>query len=113
MLGESFQIKPGSSEGVEVLHIGGAITFSDSAVLQEALAKVTASRLILDLSDVPSLDSMAVGALVRAYVTCNKTGRKLALAGLNHRVRNVLQITGIAPLFDSHATVADAEQSFC
>jgi hypothetical protein len=31
--------------------------------------------------------------------------------GLNHRVRNVLQITGVDPLFDIYAAVADAEAS--
>jgi anti-anti-sigma factor len=52
---------------------------------------------------------MAVGTLVRTFVSCHKSGRKLALVGLNHRVRNVLQITGIDPLFDIYATVAEAE----
>jgi anti-sigma B factor antagonist len=67
--------------------------------------------LILDLTDVPSMDSMAVGTLVRAYVTCNKAGRRLALVGLSRRVHNCLQLTGLEPLFDTYATVADAEQS--
>jgi anti-anti-sigma factor len=80
-------------------------------MFQEAVANATASCLILDLTNVPSLDSMAVGALVRAFVSCNKSGRKLALVGLNHRVRNVLQLTGIDPLFETYATVADAERS--
>ena len=53
-----------------------------------------APRLIIDLTDTPSLDSMAVGTLVRAYVSCQKAGRKLVLVGLNYRVKNILQITG-------------------
>jgi len=111
MSGESFQLKSGNAEGVEVLHVNGAITFSQSAAFQEAVARATASHLILDFTNVPSLDSMAVGALVRAYVTCNKAARKLALVGLSRRVQNVLQLTGIEPLFETYGTVADAEQS--
>jgi hypothetical protein len=30
---------------------------------------------------------------------------------MNHRVQNVLHITGIAPLFDSYATVEQAEEA--
>jgi len=61
------------------------------------------------LSEVPSLDSMAVGALVRVFVSRQKAGRKLAFVGMNHRVRNVLRITGVDPLFDTYTAVAEAE----
>ncbi len=54
---------------------------------------------------------MAVGALVRAFVSCNKAGRRLALVGLNHRVKNVLQLTGIDPLFEIYPTVREAEEA--
>ena len=36
-------------------------------------------------------------------------GRKLVLVGLNYRVRNILQITGVDPLFEIYATIADAQ----
>ena len=108
---EAFQVvsRPGSSNNVQILNVKGAITHSSSAAFQDAVAGATSPRLILDLSEVPSLDSMAVGALVRVFVSCQKSGRKLAFVGLNHRVRNVLQITGVDPLFDIYAAVAEAE----
>jgi anti-sigma B factor antagonist len=108
---EAFQVvsRPGSSSSVQILNVKGPITYASSAALQDAVAAATSPRLILDLSEVPSLDSMAVGALVRVYVSCQKSGRKLAFVGLNHRVRNVLQITGVDPLFDIYAAVAEAE----
>jgi anti-sigma B factor antagonist len=113
MSAEDFQVasRSGTSEGVQILDFDGPITYAKSGVFQEAIARATGSRLILDLTDVPSLDSMAVGVLVRAYVTCHKAGRSLALVGLSQRVRNVLQLTGIDPLFETYASVADAEQS--
>ena len=33
----------------------------------------------------------------------------MALVGLNHRIQNVLHLTGVGPLFDTYATVAEAE----
>ena len=113
MLAESFQIagRAGTNASIHILSVKGAITHTTSPALQEAASGVDAPRLIIDLSEVPSVDSMAVGSLVRVYVSCTKSGRKLALVGLNHRVRNVLQIVGVDPLFDSYPTIPEAESA--
>ncbi len=108
---ESFRVVPlpSSHAGLQILQLKGAFTSTASGVFVDAVAAADAPRLILDLTDVPMVDSMAVGALVRAFVSCHKTGRKLALVGLNHRVHNVLHLTGIAPLFDTYDSVSAAE----
>jgi anti-anti-sigma factor len=110
---EPFRVatKPGNREGLHILELKGAFTSSSSPVFADAVLAVAAPRLIVDLSQVPMMDSMAIGALVRAFVSCHKSGRKLTLAGMNHRVQNVLHLTGIAPLFDSYETVAEAEEA--
>jgi anti-sigma B factor antagonist len=109
----SFQIagRAGANAGVHILSVKGAITHATSSALQEAVSAASARGLIIDLTEVPSVDSMAVGALVRVYVSCTKGGRKLAFVGLNNRVRNVLQIVGVDPLFDIYQTFAEAESA--
>lgn len=97
------------SGAIDILTVKGPITHSTSPAFQDAVSTVQAPRLIIDLTEMPSVDSQAVGALVRAFVTCNKAGRRLAFVGLNHRVRNVLKITGVEPLFDTYESVAEAE----
>jgi anti-sigma B factor antagonist len=101
--------RAGSLATVQIITVKGAITFSTAPQFQEALAAATAPRLIVDLSETPSLDSMAVGTLVRGYVSCQKAGRKLVLVGLNYRVKNVLQITGVDPLFEIYPTITEAQ----
>jgi len=96
---------------VHILSVKGSVTHGTSCALQEAVSAVPAHGLILDLTEVPSVDSMAVGALVRVYVSCAKGGRKLAFVGLNHRVRNVLQIVGVDPLFETYASIPEAESA--
>jgi anti-sigma B factor antagonist len=110
---EPFRVvtRPGSGDGVNILELRGSFTSAATTLFNEAVAGVAAPRLIVDLSEVPMMDSVAIGALVRAFVSCHKLGRKLALVGMNHRVQNVLLITGIAPLFDSYETVAQAEEA--
>ena len=113
MMEQNFRVvgRAGENAGVYILGVTGAITYSNSPTLQDAVNAAAAPRLILDLTEVPSVDSMAIGALVRAFVTCNKAGRKLALVGLNLRVKNVLQLTGVEPLFDTYSTIAEAESA--
>ncbi len=105
---ETFHVvaQPSSRAGQQILQLKGAFTSTASGIFVDAVATADAPRLILDLTEVPMVDSMAVGALVRAFVSCHKSGRKLALVGLNHRVHNVLHLTGIAPLFDTYATIS-------
>ncbi len=111
MPNEPFRIlgQANTEKGVHVLTARGAITFESSSALVDAALGVTERRLIIDLTDVPSVDSMAVGALVRTYVHCQKTGRRLAFVGMNPRVKSVLRLTGVDPLFDLYASVAEAE----
>jgi anti-sigma B factor antagonist len=111
MSSQPFQVsqRAGSLATVQIISVKGAITSSTSAQFQEALAAATAPRLIVDLTETPSLDSMAVGSLVRGYVTCQKAGRKLVLVGLNYRVKNVLQITGVDPLFEIYPSITEAQ----
>ncbi|MGD0402946.1 MAG: STAS domain-containing protein [Candidatus Acidiferrales bacterium] len=110
---EPFRVIPraGSREGAHILVLKGSFTSSSSPIFNDAVLSAAAPRLIVDLSEVPMMDSVAIGALVRAFVSCHKSGRKLALVGMNHRVQNVLHITGIAPLFDSYETVEQAEEA--
>jgi anti-anti-sigma factor len=110
---EPFRVIPQRSavEGLQILLAKGPITHQSSPILVEAVLGVKETRLIIDLSEVPSLDSVAIGALIRAYVHCQKSGRRLAFVGMNPRVTNVLRLTGVEPLFDSYPTISEAESA--
>jgi anti-anti-sigma factor len=112
MSSEPFRVIPQAGrEGQSILVVKGAFTSTSSTVFAEALKSLDSPRVIVDMTAVPLLDSMAVGTLVRAFVACHNSGRKLALVGLNHRVHNVLHSTGVAPLFETYATLPEAEAS--
>ena len=67
--------------------------------------------LILDFSGVPYIDSAGIGALVGAYVTRQKDGRRLALAGVTQRVRNAMQVTHVEQFFAFFDSVEAAQSS--
>lgn len=111
MMSEPFRVTAESKaeRDLRIITARGAITYTSSPLLMDAVMAASERRLIIDMREVPSVDSMAVGALVRAYVHCQKSGKGLALVGLTQRVRNVLQLTCIDPLFDTYSSLAEAE----
>ncbi len=67
-----------------------------------------AESVILDLSEVPYLDSSGLGSLVSAYVSRQKAGRRVALSGVNERVFRLFEITKVESLFLIFPTLDDA-----
>jgi anti-anti-sigma factor len=55
--------------------------------------------LVVDLSAVPFLDSSGVRALLRGREAAQRKGVRLCVRNPRRIVREVLQITGVAPLF--------------
>jgi anti-sigma B factor antagonist len=99
---------PGSEEGRRVLRLNGPLTLT---TLFDFQAKVRADKsrvLILDLTNVPYVDSAGIGSLVGAYVT---QGRKLLLVGVSDRVRAALGVTHVEQFFHFYNAVDDAEKA--
>jgi anti-sigma B factor antagonist len=64
--------------------------------------------VILDLSEVPYIDSSGLGSLVGAYISRQKAGRSVALSGVNERVFRLFEITKTESLFLMFETLDDA-----
>ena len=56
-------------------------------------------RVVLDLADVPSMDSIGLGALVRLMVSAKSRGCRLELLHLGKRVRELLGLTNLLGCF--------------
>ena len=59
----------------------------------------SSKRIILDLTDLTSVDSMGLGTLVRLYVSAKSGGSCLELINLGKQVRELLGITNLLSLF--------------
>ncbi len=56
-------------------------------------------RVVLDLTNLDSVDSMGLGTLVRLYASAKSAGSCLELVNLNEKVRDLLGITNLLSLF--------------
>lgn len=84
-------------DGVTVIRAAGRLTLSDSnGTLKNAInALVEAGRVrfVLNLEDVPYVDSSGLGEIASAHVTVSRTGGRLLLAAVNARVMEALTVT--------------------
>jgi anti-sigma B factor antagonist len=68
-------------------------------VLLELLAKHEPKRLILNLAQVPYMDSSAIAVLVEALQKIRKSGGRIFLTDLQPRVKGLLEIARLDSIF--------------
>jgi anti-anti-sigma factor len=64
---------------------------------------------ILDLTDVPYMDSTGLGRIVRHYVSCKGKGVRLIAAGVSPRVLELFKLTKVDAVIPMAATVEEAD----
>lgn len=101
----------GLHEGTTILVLQGPVTLQNTFDLQRVLADHKPPVLILDLTESPYMDSAGLGLLMNCYVSAEKNGRKLLLAGANHRIHTLFEMTRVHLILKNYATAADAEAS--
>jgi anti-anti-sigma factor len=63
---------------------------------------------ILDLTEVPYIDSAGLGLIVSHYVRCQGRGVRLVVAGASPRVVQLFELTKVDQFFPRFATVEEA-----
>ena len=93
-----------SPSGALSISVKGALTLKQLFEFQDLIRRDQSKSLILDLSAVSYMDSAALGAILGAYASCERTGRGFAVAGVSPRVLTLFEVAGVdklLPLFDS------------
>jgi anti-sigma B factor antagonist len=103
-------------DGVTILDLKGKITIGMGDValrnaVQEAINS-GATKVVINLKDVTTIDSSGVGELVSAFTTATNRGVKLSLANLPSKVSDILQITQLITVFDVFDSEDEAIRSF-
>ena len=86
------------------LTLGTNLKIAD-AQIQEAI-RGGATRLVLDMSGVPYMDSAGLGALVMTHGLAKAQGGAVRLAGASERVATLLTMTSMNTLMAMDADVA-------
>ena len=82
-----------------ILRLSGPLILSTLAEFQSRVRAVESNHLIIDLTDVPYVDSAGIGVLVGTYVRHQRDENGLSLVGVNDRVHAALKIAHIEHFF--------------
>ena len=91
-----------------VFRLHGPLLLGNFFSFQSMVRNDQSPLLIVDLADVPYIDSAGIGCLVSAHVSRENSGRKLVMAGVSERLLNSLKATKVNQLFTFAATAEDA-----
>ncbi len=107
------QEKPLEIEKVEdpggvVIRLHGPLLLGNFFPLQTMVRSDDSNLLILDVADMPYIDSAGIGCLVGAHVSRQSSGRKLVIVGATDRLLTSLKVTKVDNLFTFAPTVEQA-----
>ena len=106
----SVRMETRTVEGAPVVYIRGTVDMGTAPQLRDALLDLCQGpgMLLIDLSQVPYMDSSGVGTMVYAKRACDRVGRPVVLIGMQPRVRSVFEITHLDRFFRIVDNVAQA-----
>ncbi|MGA7884127.1 MAG: STAS domain-containing protein [Acidobacteriaceae bacterium] len=105
----ALEVLSGQAPGSRILRLTGPLVLNNLFSFQDALRADPPPCLILDLTGVPYMDSSGMGAIINYYVSCQRHGRKLIVAGVNPRVMELFRMTKVDALLTLASSVAEAE----
>lgn len=100
---------------VVILDLKGKVTGAGDELLKEKVNnQINQGRrkIVLNLADVPYIDSGGLGEIVRTYTTVSRQGGSLRLLNLTNRVADLLSITKLLTVFETFESESDAVGSF-
>ncbi|MCL4819086.1 MAG: STAS domain-containing protein [Vicinamibacteria bacterium] len=99
-----------------ILDLHGKILIGEGDdALREAVTKLVdsgAQKILLNLADVPYVDSAGLGEIVRCYTTVSRKGGRLKLINLTKKIQDLLAITKLLTVFETYESEDEAVKSF-
>jgi anti-sigma B factor antagonist len=110
------QIEERVVNNVTILDLKGKVTLGegDEALREKITALIQKDRkkILLNLGEVPYIDSAGLGEIVRTYTTVSRQGGQLKLVHLTKRITDLLMITKLLTVFETFESEQDAVKSF-
>jgi anti-sigma B factor antagonist len=101
---------------VTILDLQGKLVLGDgdSQLKDKVHSLVNQGRkqVILNLGDVPYIDSAGIGEIVRTHTTMSRGGGSLKLLNVTKRIHDLLVITKLVTIFETFDSEAEALRSF-
>jgi len=101
---------PDARPDVKIVKLIGPVTFHNISEFQELIHKKPFPLVfIVDLSEVPYIDSAALGSFISIHVAREGTDCKYAFVGPNERLRNLFELAYVQSFLVIYDSMAEAE----
>jgi anti-sigma B factor antagonist len=101
---------------VTILDLKGKVTLGegDEALKDKinSLVQQGRKKILLNLGEVPYIDSAGLGQIVRTYTTVTRDGGQLKLVHLTKRIEDLLMITKLLTVFETFDSESEALKSY-
>ncbi len=108
MAGEELTSRTTRTDDVVVVTLSGELAMPATFWLEPELERVTDGEdiraLVLDMEDVPFMDSAALGLLLATQARLQSAGVRLVVANPSAAVRRILELTGTAAVLGVDAS---------
>jgi anti-sigma B factor antagonist len=106
----TLEVIPDPRPDVKIVKLSGPLTINNFFEFQEIARQRPYPRLLLvDLADVPYIDSAALGSFVGIHVSCEAHNRKYGLIGANERLKCLFAMTHVSSFLVTFDSIAEAE----
>src|ERR1700738_806510 len=110
------QIEERAVGDVVVLDLKGRVTLGECDELLKdkvnSLVNRGFKKIVLNLAEVPYVDSAGLGEIVRTYTTVRRQGGRLKPLNLTKRISDLLSITKLLTVFETFDSESEAIKSF-
>ena len=102
-------------QNTAIVHVQGKIIGGIVDQLQDEIEQQLQNgnnKLIIDLTDVPLLDSTALGVIILAFQVLQRSGGKLVLLNPQKAVSSILEVTRLTSILEVYETEEAAYNAF-
>src|ERR1035438_4774256 len=102
----------GATGTTTILRLQGPLTLTTLFLLQDSLREIGDVDTVIDVSEVPYIDSAGLGTILSHWAHTQRSGHKFALTGVSPRIEVLLEITKVNTVLPMFKTAEEADLAF-
>ena len=102
----------GATGSTAILRLKGPVTLSTLFLLQEKLREVPEADTVIDVTDVPYIDSAGLGTILSHWSHTQRHGKKFAMTGISQRISVLLEVSRVNTVLPTFQTAEEADRNF-
>src|SRR3984893_19208275 len=100
---QAFRVQRRDTEDCTVLECSGRLTSENVPLLKDAMREACEKkgRIVMDLKEVPMMDSSGLGAVVTLHVSARTRGCRLDVVNASKQILELFSMTNVLSLFEA------------